>query len=80
MLDHVNKVKVFGDQRACLEVSVRDESIIMILLKSLPELYQGLIIALEMMLMTELMMEYVTTCLIHKMSKCKEKKPEVKTR
>jgi hypothetical protein len=60
LLDHVNNVKVFVDQRACLEVPV---------LKSLPELYEGLITALETMPMNELMMEYVTTRLIHEMSK-----------
>ena len=52
-----------------------DEVIIMTLLRSLLTSYEYLIIAMETMLMKALMIDYVMACLMHKMSKHKEKKP-----
>ena len=46
------------------------------LLKSFPTLYEYLITTVETMLMKELMMEYVTTRLMHKISNCKENEPQ----
>lgn len=46
----------------------------MTLLKSLPASYEYLITATEMVLIKDLMMDYMTTYLMHKMSKRKEKK------
>jgi hypothetical protein len=34
LLDHINKVKALMDQLACLEVLVRDEDVVMTLLKA----------------------------------------------
>lgn len=68
-------VKTLVDQLFCLEVHVRDEVIVMTLLKSLLTSYEYLIIAMETMLMKALMIDYVMACLMHKMSKHKEKKP-----
>lgn len=75
MLDHVNKVKLLADQLVCLKVHVRDEDIIMILLKNLPTSFEYLITFMEMMLMKELMMDYMTTHLMDDMSQHKKKKP-----
>ena len=57
---------------------MQEEDIVTILLESLLDLYKYLIIAMKMMPMKELMMEYVTTRLMHEMSKCKEKEPRTK--
>ena len=75
LLDHVNKVKALVDQLLCLEISVKDENIVMILFESLLALYEYLITALETMLMNELTMNYVMTRLIHNMLKLKKKEP-----
>lgn len=50
----------------------------MTLLKSLPALHEYLITALETMLVNELMMEYVTTSVMHKMLKHKEEVSKAK--
>ena len=57
---------------------MREENIIMTLLKSLSASYEYLIIVFKLILMKQLTMEYVTTHLILGMSKCKEKKPKTK--
>ena len=49
LLDHINKVKAFADQLACLEIPMREEDIIITLLESVPASYKFLITALEMM-------------------------------
>jgi hypothetical protein len=72
LLDHINKVKVLADQFAYLKVPVRDEDIVMTLLKSLLASYKYLITVMETMLMKDLTMDYVTVCLMHKMPKHKE--------
>ena len=54
MLDHINKVKSLADQLSCLEVSIKDEDVVMMLLDSLPTSYEHLIIALEIRAMKEL--------------------------
>ena len=75
-MDHVNKIKILAGQLVCLEVTVRMENIFMILFKSLPDSYEYLITALKKMLMKELMMHYVTTHLMHEISKYNEKEPQ----
>ena len=55
----------FVDQLACLEVPMRDKDIIMTLLRSLLLSYEYLITTLKTMPMRELMMYYMTTCLMH---------------
>lgn len=74
LVDHVNKVKVLTNQFVCLEVPERDEDIVIILLKHLLTSYKYLIKALKAI--KDLMMDYVMTCLMHEMSKHKEKKPQ----
>ena len=76
LLDHINKVKVLADQFAYLKVPVRDEDIVMTLLKNLPTSYKFLITIMETMLMKDLTMNYVTVCLMHKMPKHKENDPQ----
>lgn len=76
LLDDVNKVKALANHFACLEVSIQNEDIVIILLESLPPLYKSLITALEMMPTKELTMEYVTTRLMYKKSKMNEKEPQ----
>jgi len=76
LLDHINKVKALADQLACLEVPVRDEDVVMTLLESLPPSYEYLITALETLPMQDLTMEFVTTRLIHEVSKRREKEPQ----
>ena len=56
---------------------MKNVDIVMILLESLPTSFEYLITAMKLMPMKELMMNYVTTCLMHEMSKLKEKKPKV---
>jgi hypothetical protein len=73
LLDHVNKVKAFADQLVCIEISVRDEDIVMTLLENLPVSYEYMITAMKTMLMKDLTMNYVTACLTHEMLKRKEK-------
>lgn len=76
LLDHVNKVKMFADQLACLEVPVKNKNIVMTLLKSLSASHDYLITVMEMMSMKGLTMDYVNVRLMHEMSKPKEKKTQ----
>lgn len=71
LLDHVNKVKALADQLTCLEVSVKNKDVVMTLLESLLPSYEHSITALETMPIKELI-TYVTTSLMHKMSKRKQ--------
>ena len=52
---------------------MRDKDIVTIFLENLKSLYEYLITAMEIMPMKELTMDYVTTCLMHEMSKRKKK-------
>ena len=47
LLDYVNNIKVLTYQLVCLEVFVREEAIVMILLKNLLVLYEYLIIVIK---------------------------------
>ena len=76
MSDHINKVKALVDQLACLEVPVIDEEIVMTLFESTLTSFEYLITAMETMPMKELMMDYVTARLMHKISKGKEEEPQ----
>ena len=78
LLDHVNKVKAFVEQFCYLEVSVRDEDIIMTLLKSLLASHKYFITTLETIPMKKLMIDYVAAHLMHEMSKPKKKEPQGK--
>ncbi len=76
LLNHINKVKVLADQLACLEMSVRDEDVVMTLLESLPPSYEYLITALETLPMQDLTREFVTARLMREMSKRRAKEPQ----
>lgn len=76
LLDHINKVKALADQLACLEVHVKNENVVTTLLKNFPSSYAYLITTLNMMPVIEMIMKYVTTCLMHEMSKKKEREPK----
>lgn len=57
LLDHVNKIKAFIDQLACLKVFVCKKNIILTLLESILTSYEYLITTLSLVLMKELTME-----------------------
>ena len=71
LVDHINKIKAIVDQLVYLKILTWEENIIMTLLESLPMSYEFLIIALDTMSMKELMMGYMTICLMHKIWMCK---------
>ena len=75
ILDHINKLEYLANQRTCLEVIMKEEDVIMALLESLPPLFYHLITALETRLMKELTLDFITACLMDKVSK-KEKEPQ----
>ena len=74
-MDHINKVKALVDQLVCLEVTVRNKDIVMILLESLSALFVYLITAIKTMPMKKFTMDYMTARLMHEMSKRKENEP-----
>lgn len=74
-MDYINKVKVLEHQFACLEVSVKDEDIVMTLLESLLSLYKYSITAMDTMPIKELPMNYIMVHLMHELSKRKENEP-----
>lgn len=76
MLDHINKVKSLADQLTCLDVGVKDEDVVMTLLESLPPSYEHLITALETRPVKELTVEFITSRLMHEVSKRKEREPQ----
>ena len=69
LLTYINNIEALVDQLACLEVSVRNKRVAMTLLKNMLPSYEHRIIALEVMLIKDLTMEYMTLHLMHKMSK-----------
>lgn len=71
MLNHGNKVKVLLDQLAYLNILVRNKDIFMKLFESLLALYEYLITTKKMILKKKLMMDYVISCLMGKISKRK---------
>ena len=76
LLDHINKIKTLAYQLTYLEVSMRTENIVMILLEILLASFEYLITAMKTMPMKELTMDYVTAHLMHKMLKRKENEPQ----
>jgi hypothetical protein len=76
MLDHINKDKALAYQFTCLEVSVRNEDIIMTLLESLSPLYVHLITALKTISIKKLTIQFLRAHLMHRMLKKKEMEPQ----
>ena len=69
-------MKALVDQHVWLEVIVRDENIVMNLIESLLVSYVYLITALDMMLINDLTMDYVTTCLMHECRNASSRSPK----
>lgn len=79
MVNYVNKVKVLVDHLPCLEVSLEDKDMVIILLENLSASYNTyLVTALEVMPMKEPTMIHVMVRLMYETSKCKKKEPNVK--
>ena len=76
ILDHINKVKSLANQLTCLEVPMKEEDVVITLLDSLPPSFDHLITALERRPMKEFTFDFITTRLMHEVSKRKEKEPQ----
>ena len=76
ILEHINKVKSLADQLTCLEMPMKDDDVVMTLLDSLPPSFEHLITALETRPRKELTLNFITVCLMHEVSKRKEKEPQ----
>ncbi len=72
MLAHINKVKALADQLNGADVTISDGDIVMTLLESLPPSYEYLIVAMESRPISELTLDYVTSRLLHELSRRKE--------
>ena len=72
MLAHINKVKALADQFNGADVAIFDGDIVMTLLESLPPSYESLIVAMETRPIQELTLDYVTSRLLHELSRRKE--------
>ena len=70
------KKKSLADQLICLEVPMKDKVMVMTLFNSLPPLLDHLITPLERHPMKELTFDFITTGLVHEVSKKKEKEPQ----
>ena len=68
ILAHINKVKALADQLNGADVAITDGDIVMTLLESLLPLYEHLIVAIESRPIQELMLDYVTSRLLHELS------------
>jgi hypothetical protein len=69
---HINKVKILADQLEALDVLVTDGDIVMTILESLPSSFENLIVAMETKDMKELTLTYVTSRLMHEVTRKKE--------
>lgn len=78
LLDHANKIKAFANLLVCLEVHVREKCIVMTLLDNLPASFKYSITAMDTVPLNKLTMNYITTRMMYKMSKRKEKNPKVR--
>ena len=72
MLAHINKVKALADQLNDADMAIFDGDIVMMLLESLPPSYEYLIVAMEIRPIQELTLDYVTSRLLHELSRRKE--------
>ena len=72
MLAYINKVKALADQLNGADVTISDRDIVMMLLESLPPSYEYLIVAMESSPIQELTLDYVTSRLLHELSRRKE--------
>ena len=72
LLQHINKVKTLVDQLEALDVAVTEGDIVMTLLESLPSSFENLIVAMETKDIKELTLTYVTSRLMHEVTRKKE--------
>jgi hypothetical protein len=72
MLEHINKVKALADQLNGADVTISNGVIVMTLLESLSPSYEYLIVAMESRPISELTLDYVTSRLLHELSRRKE--------
>ena len=63
-------------QLTCLEVRMKEENVAMTLVDSLPPSFDHLITALEIRLILELTLGFITACLMYTVSKRKEMEPQ----
>lgn len=73
IFNHINKIKSLANQLMYLEMHVKDEDMVMILLKSLSHSLKHLITVFEMHPMKKLTIFFVTMLLMHEVSKRKDK-------
>ena len=72
LLQHINKVKTLADQLEALDVPVTEGDIVMTILESLPSSFENLIVAMETKDIKELTLAYVTSRLMHEVTRKKE--------
>ena len=72
MLAHIKKVKALADQLIGADVNITDGDIVVTLLESLLPSYEYLIVAMESRPINELTLDYVTSRLLHELSRRKE--------
>ena len=72
LLQHINKVKTLADQLDALDVPVTEGDIVMTLLESLPPSFENLIVAMETKDIKELTLAFVTSRLMHEVTRKKE--------
>ena len=72
LLQHINKVKTLADQLDALDVPVTEGDIVMTILESLPPSFENLIVAMETKDIKELTLTYVTSRLMHEVTRKKE--------
>ena len=72
LLQYINKVKILANQLEALDVAVTEGDIVMTLLESLPSSFENLIVAKETKDLKELTLTYVTSRLMHEVTRKKE--------
>eukprot|EP01018_Ginkgo_biloba_P023168 Gb_22971 [translate_table: standard] len=64
VIDHINKIKMMEEQREAIDVTLKEEDIVMTLLCSLLQTYNNLIVSLESR-DDDLKLDFVCACLLH---------------
>ena len=72
MLVNIIKVKIFADWVNGADVAINDGDIVMTLLESLSSSYEYFIVAMESRPIQQLTLDYVTSRLLHELSRRKE--------
>jgi hypothetical protein len=69
LLQHINKVKILADQLEALDMPVTEGDIVMTILESLPSSFENLIVAMETKDIKEVTLIYVTSRLMHEVTR-----------